>query len=587
MDSVSIKAPARKQRRFLPTDYRITNWQSLQPYYNQLVERPINSTDELHQLLLDQDEVDCMLGEYARRLNISITCDTTNKEAQKEYENFLKNINPHLSPYYNQLGQKILSSPFVTYLPQDQYAVYLRSVKKNQEIYRLENIPLFVEIGLKQNKYSSITGGMMVYVNGQEETLQQAHKHFNNLDSKKRQEAFEAIAECRLASKDKLNELFDDLITLRHQCALNADYANFRDFKFASLGRFDYTPDDCIRFHDAIAQEIVPLAGKILERQKQALQLTVLRPWDKDIDPSEKSHLLPFQNTTELIEKSMKCLRNVKTEFGDYLEIMHQMGHLDLDSRKGKAPGGYNTSLPETNVPFIFMNAVGLAQDIRTMLHEAGHAIHAFLETDLEISAFKSPPSEVTELASMSMELISMEHWNVFFPNTEELRRAKIKQLEKIILSLPSLAIGDSFQHWVYLNPQHTHAQRAEAWQGLMKRFSSAVVDWSGYEEYQNVSWQQILHFYLVPFYYIEYAMAQLGAIAIWKTYRENPQQALQNYTNALKLGYTRPIGEIYTTAGIRFDFSQEYVRELAQFLMAELEDLYQQNDQAAQARKN
>lgn len=587
MEILSIQAPARKQRCFLPADYQVSDWQSLQYYCNQLVERPINSLQELHQLLLDQDELDCMLGEYIRRLNISITCDTTNKKAQDEYENYLKNINPHVSPYYHKMGQKILDSPFVSQLPQGQYAVYLRSVKKSQEIFRAENIPLFMEMSLKQKEYNNIVGSMEVYIDGQEETLQQAHRHFADPDRAKRQRAFEAIAQCRVASKDQLNELFDELIALRHQCALNANYDNFRDFKFASMGRFDYTPSDCLDFHEAIAQEIVPLAGKMLKRHQQQLNLDVLRPWDKDVEPMENSMVLSFQNTNELIEKSIKCLRDVKTEFGDYLQIMHQMGHLDLDSRKGKAPGGYNTSLPETNVPFIFMNAVGLAQDIRTMLHEAGHAIHAFLEIDLEISAFKSPPSEVTELASMSMELISMEHWDIFFPNTEELRRAKIKQLEKIILSLPSLALGDHFQHWVYLNPTHTHEERANKWQSLMQRFSSSVIDWSGYEEYQNVSWQQVLHFYQVPFYYIEYAMAQLGAIAIWKAYRENPQQALQNYINALKLGYTRPIGEIYAAAGIRFDFTQGYVRELAQFLMSELENLYQQNDQAVQARDN
>lgn len=587
MEIISIQAPTRKQRCFLPADYRISDWQSLQFYCNQLLSRPINSLQDLHQLLLDQDELDCMLGEYVRRLNISITCDTTNKKAQDEYENYLKNINPQVSPYYHKMGQKILESPFAPQLPQDQYAVYLRSIKKSQEIFRAENIPLFMEMSLKQKEYNNIVGAMAVYIDGQEETLQQAHRHFTNPDRDKRQRAFEAIAQCRVNAKDQLNQLFDELIALRHQCALNANYDNFRDFKFASMGRFDYTPSDCLDFHEAIAHEIVPLAGKILKRHQQQLNLDTLRPWDKDVEPTENSMVLPFQNTTELIEKSMKCLRDVKTEFGDYLQIMHQMGHLDLDSRKGKAPGGYNTSLPETNVPFIFMNAVGLAQDIRTMLHEAGHAIHAFLETDLEIAAFKSPPSEVTELASMSMELISMEHWSVFFPNTEELRRAKIKQLEKIILSLPSLALGDHFQHWVYLHPTHTHEERANKWQSLMQRFSSFVIDWSGYEEYRNVSWQQVLHFYQVPFYYIEYAMAQLGAIAIWKAYRENPQQALQNYINALKLGYTRPIGEIYAAAGIRFDFTQGYVRELAQFLMTELENLYQQNDQATQARNN
>lgn len=571
--------PPRKQRRFLPTDFELSTWQVVQVYCNQLTERPLNSAADIEQLLADHDEIDCLLGEYLRRLNIRITANTTDQLAQEQYEYYVKNISPHILPYYNQLQQKVVASPYMAHLA-PQYAVLLRSIKKNQAIYRAENIPMLVDMNLKQKQYGTIAGTMMVCVEGQEQTMQQAHRHFTKPNRPLRKAAFEAIAERRLASKDELHTLLDQLIALRHQCALNADFDNYRDYKFAAMGRFDYTPDDCMQFHEAVAQQLLPIVDAMLVRQRQQLQLDQLRPYDREMEADQAPPLAPFANTDELIDKSIACLNQLHPPFAQYLRLMQQMGHLDLASRKDKAPGGYNTSLPETNVPFIFMNAVGLSQDIRTMLHEVGHAVHAFLEADLPLLAFKTPPSEVTELASMSMELMSMEHWQVFFEDEQQLKRAKIKQLEKILLSLPSLVLGDRFQHWLYLHPQHTHQQREQAWLDLIQRFSPAVIDWSGYEAYQAISWQQILHFYQVPFYYIEYAMAQLGAIAVWRAYRQNPTAALDHYIAALKLGYTQPIGDIYAAAGIKFDFSEAYIRELMQFVLAELNQLYAQTGQ-------
>ena len=392
--------------------------------------------------------------------------------------------------------------------------------------------------------------------------------------------------ERRYQDAEALHILLDKLIVLRHQVAVNADFENYRDYKFAAMGRFDYTPEDCIRFHDALAAEMLPSVERIHRYRAEKLGLDTLRPWDTKVELFDASPLRPFGNIQELIAGTIECLREVKPEFGHYLEVMQQAGHLDLNSRKGKAPGGYNTYLPETGIPFIFMNAVGVAENVTTMLHESGHAIHNFLTEKLELSAFRRTPSEISELASMSMELISMEHWHIFYPNPNDLRRAKIYQLEGV-LHLPSLAAYDRFQHWLYLHPAHSHTDREAAWLDISNQFSFSLIDWSGLEQYHATTWQRVLHIYQVPFYMIEYAMAQLGAVAMWRNYKQNPDKTLQQYTDALSMGYSRPIGEVYAAAGIQFDFSQAYVRELTQFVMHELEQLYAEQDEATTAARN
>jgi oligoendopeptidase F len=292
------------------------------------------------------------------------------------------------------------------------------------------------------------------------------------------------------------------------------------------------------------------------------------------VDEDGKPPLKPFSGARELIDKTVATFNQVDTFFGDCITTMDKMKRLDLESRIGKAPGGYQYPLYETDVPFIFMNAVGLHRDLVTMVHEGGHAVHSFLDKDLDLVDFKSPPSEVAELASMSMELISMEHWEVFFPDKEELKRAKRQQLESVMDALPWIAAIDKFQHLIYLKPNHTVAERYEMWSGIMKDFGSSVVNYLGIEDFLKRRWQMQLHLFEVPFYYIEYGLAQLGAIAMWRQYKQNPKQAIKNYKAALSLGYTKSIPEIYKAAGIKFDFSPAYVKELMDFVKAEYEKI-------------
>ncbi|MDF3077040.1 MAG: family oligoendopeptidase [Sphingobacteriaceae bacterium] len=570
MENLTI---TKKQRTYIPQDLPV-KWEKLEPILNELVARPINSVQELEKWLKDKSELEAALEEDFAWRYIRMTCDTTNEELVQKFQYFATEIEPKIAPVSNELNKKFMESPFVDELDQDKYFVYIRAVKKALELFREENIPLLTQIQVEQQKYQAISGSMSVTLNGKEYTLEQASVFLKDTDRSVRQQAWEAITARRLQDKEKLDELFDGLLKLRHQVALNAGFENFRDYMFQSLGRFDYTPHDCYKFHEAIEREIVPILQKQAEKRKEALGLDVLKPWDMDVDISGKPALKPFQNGQELIEKSIACFQGLDPYIGQRLEIMKANGLFDVESRMGKAPGGYNYPLAETGAPFIFMNSANTFRDLTTMVHEGGHAVHTFISADLELNDFKHLPSEVAELASMSMELISMDKWDVFFDNEEDLKRAKRDQLRDVLKTLPWVAVVDQFQHWIYTNPEHTADDRTTAWKEIFEPFGENFADWTGLEDALGNLWQKQLHIFEVPFYYIEYGIAQLGAIAVWKNYKENPEEGLRKYLEALKLGYTKTIKEIYETAGIEFNFSADYVHELAKFVKGELKKM-------------
>ncbi|GAA4921657.1 M3 family oligoendopeptidase [Mucilaginibacter defluvii] len=563
----------KKTRKYIPADLEI-KWENLEPVYNELVDRPINSVEELEQWLRDRSELEAALEEDFAWRYIRMTCDTTSEELLQNFQYFATEIEPKTAPYSNKLNEKLVNSEFVNDLDDDKYFIYLRGVRKALELFREENIPLQTEIQIEQQKYQGITGSMSVHIGDKEFTLEQASALLKGTDRVLRQEAWEKITARRLQDKGKLDELFDHLRSLRHKVALNAGFENFRDYMFQALGRFDYTPQDCYEFHAAIETEIVPILREQAEKRKEALGLETLKPWDVDVDTSGKAPLKPFKDGDDLIEKSIQCFSNINRYLGERLEIMKDNGLFDVESRKGKAPGGYNYPLAETGAPFIFMNSANTFRDLTTMVHEGGHAVHTFLTADLELNDFKHCPSEVAELASMSMELISMDNWTVYFDNDKDMKRARRDQLIDVLKTLPWVAVVDQFQHWIYTNPDHTAEQRREAWIQIYEPFGAGFVDWSEHPDAEANLWQKQLHIFEVPFYYIEYGMAQLGAIAVWKNYKENPEKGLQQYLDALKLGYTKTIREIYETAGIKFDFSASYVKELAEFVRSEMEKL-------------
>lgn len=570
-----IKAPIEKiKRHFLPENYTVTTWESLQPYFEDLVNRTLDSKAALDKWLLDVSELDAVISEDACWRQIRMTCDTTDPALEEAFTYFVMEIEPKMKPYSFELNKKLVNCPFAKDLDHSMYFPYLRSVENSINLYREENVAIQAELNVLAQQYGVIAGKMTVHIDDKEFTLQQAAKFLQNPDRSLRESVFGKVSLRRLQDKDQLNELFDKLLQRRHQVAKNAGYENYRDYKFKELGRFDYTPEDCFAFHDAVRDHILPLQKMLLEHRRQQLGLDVMRPWDTDATPANEKPLHPFQTGKELTEKTIEVFNQLRPFFAECINTMREMNRLDLESRIGKAPGGYNCPLAETGVPFIFMNAAGTMGDVITMMHEGGHAVHSFLSHDLPLSAMKEYPMEIAELASMSMELFTMEHWDVFFKEETELHRAQLEELERVIDVLPWIATIDKFQHWLYTNPGHSVAERQDAWMRILNEFSTNAVDWSGYEEYRTNLWQKQLHLYEVPFYYIEYGIAQLGAVAMWRQYRGDKKQALDNYMKALSLGYTKTLKELYATAGIKFDFSPAYVKELGSFLQDRLKEM-------------
>lgn len=555
------------ERNYVPSDFVITDWNSLEPYFKELTERVIHSREDLEKWMKDMSELEAVVSEDACWRQIKMTCDTTDKSLEEAFTFFCMQIQPKLQPYADLLNRKLIDSQYIKELDAQQYFTYLRNVRKSIELFREANIPLQAELSVMAQQYGQISGAMTIEVKDQEYTLQQAAKFLEDHDRALREEVYRKINERRLQDKDALNDLYSQLIQKRHQVALNAGFANYRDYKFAEMGRFDYTKEDCFNFHEAVKLHVLPLVKKINEKKKQKLGLDTLRPWDTEAEPAGIEPLKPFTTGEELTEKAIKCFEELSPFFADCLRKMKELGHLDLESRKGKAPGGYNCPLAESGAPFIFMNAAGQMHDVTTMVHEGGHAIHSFLSHPLPLSAFKEYPMEIAEVASMAMELFSMEFWKVFFDNEQDLLRAKEHQLERTITIFPWIATIDKFQHWVYENPDHTVDQRTEKWMEILEEFSTGIVDFTGLEDYRKSSWQRQLHLFEVPFYYIEYGIAQLGAIGMWKQFKGNKEQALKNYIDALSLGGTKTLPALYEAAGLEFNLSPDYIKSLMDFV--------------------
>lgn len=572
--SITVQSPERTIRNFVAPDFVVTDWAHLQPYFDALFATSLDTPAEIEQWLKMSSELNFVLAEEKAWRFIKMTCDTTDESIKQLYEQFSSEILPQLSIQANELLKKLYQAPAFKALDAHRFLIVTRSVIKRIELFREENVPLNTEIRRRSREFDEIAAAFSIEEGGQKLTLQKAAAFLENKDRELRERIWRKITGARLLQKDRLNALYSDLIGLRHQVAQNAGFQSYADYKFEALGRFDYTRQDCYNFHDAIERVVKPqLEARSRERQEH-LGIPELRHWDLSVDEFGKEPLHPFKDGKELVEGSIRVLDHLGPALADKLRLMQQMGHLDLESRMGKAPGGYNYSLPETGVPFIFMNAVGTQSDLTTMLHEAGHAQHSFATQYIDISEFKHMPAELAELASMSMELLTLDYLDEFYANPEDLRRARREQLMRPLTLLPWIASIDAFQFWAYDHPGHSIAEREQAWMDIFLRFHGDYVKWDGDEEILRSFWQKQGHVYDVPFYYIEYGIAQLGAIAVWRNYRQNPQKGLADYLHALSLGYTRPIPEIYEAAGIRFEFSAEYIQELIAFVVGEIEKL-------------
>ncbi len=559
------------ERKFFPEDEKFDTWVIVEKTLNEFLNEKISSLNELIRFIEKISEYKSILSEQFARKYILKTRFADNEEYSKDFNGFYANIVSKSSPYDFKIKVKICENEFFNELPDDFYAVFKKSYKNEIDFFREENIPLMIEEQKISNGYDKIVSGLSVDYNEKEYTVTQLMSFQNNLDRNVREETWKMASSKYYDQKDELNNLFDTLKELRIKMANNNGYENYRDYMHLKKKRFDYTPEDNFQFHDSVEKVVIPFLKEQNEKRKKDLNLDNLRPWDTTVSTDGKV-LKPFDTIDEFIEKSLKVLNKIKPEFAINLEKMKNSDHLDLENRKGKAPGGYNYPLHETGAPFIFMNAVGTKTDVRTLLHESGHAMHSFSAKNYIVD-YKSTPHEVSEVASMAMELLTLDYWTEFYPNEEDYKSAKKEQLLSTLKILPWVMIIDAFQQWIYTNPNHTAEERAEYFGKLMDRFNDGV-DWTGLEEFKKYVWLKQLHVFRAPFYYIEYAIAQLGALGIYKNYKEDKEKAVKLYEEFLKVGYSKSVPEIYKAGGIEFNFSKEYISSLVEFIKNELINL-------------
>jgi oligoendopeptidase F len=565
------KLPPAKPRSFVPATIDLGDWPQIAPLFDQLELRAAQATTAaaFEKWLLDWCELSAALDQEGSCRNIAMTCHTDNAEAEQAYLHFVEHVEPQLKPRQFALEQLYVAHPQRTNLPKARYEVFDRDVANHVQLFRPENVALETEEAKLGQQYQKLIGSQTVNFRGEEKTLAQMGRFFEEPDRALRQEAWTLVAKRRLEDVEKCEEIMDELIKLRHQIAKNAGFNNYLEFIFRQKSRFDYTPADCLKFHDAIESEIMPAVREIQNERRQKLNLEKLRPWDLAVDPQNRAPLKPFADVGEMVARTQKIFNQLDAELAGNFQEMQNKKLLDLDNRKGKAPGGYQSTLAEARVPFIFMNAVGVQRDVETILHEAGHAFHAQATRSEDLYPYRSSPIEFCEVASMAMELLGNEFIEEFYAPAEA-ARARKTHLEGIIGFFPWMAVVDGFQHWIYTHPSHTRAERKAAYLRLMDRFGGDV-DYSGFEGVRAHSWHRQLHIFLYPFYYVEYGIAQLGALQVWANSKANKAKALGDYKLALTLGGSRPLPELFAAAGCRFDFDAATIRPLIQLARTEL----------------
>jgi oligoendopeptidase F len=568
------KLTAYRPRTFVPQNLDLGDWAQIAPLFGQLEKRAAQagSAAELERWLLDWSELNAALDEEASRRYIAMTCHTDNADAEKAYLHFVEQVEPQLKPRQFALEKIYVAHPQREKLPKARFQVFDRDLKNHVELFRPENVALETEEAKLCQQYQKLIGAQAVNFRGEEKTLVQMGRYLEEPDRALRQEAWELVVKRRLQDAEKCEEIFDALIALRTQIARNAGFENYRDYAFRQKCRFDYTPENCFQFHDAVEKEIMPAVREIQNERKRQLKLEKLRPWDLAVDPQNRAPLKPFAEVGEMVLRTQKIFNHLDAELADGFQQMQDLKLLDLDNRKGKAPGGYQSTLNEARVPFIFMNAIGLQRDVETLLHEAGHAFHAQATRNEDLYAYRGAPIEFCEVASMAMELLGNEFLEEFFPAAEA-NRARKTHLEGIIGFFPWMAVVDAFQHWIYTHAGHTRAERKAAYRQLMDRFGGDV-DWSGFEEVRAYSWHRQLHIFIHPFYYVEYGIAQLGALQVWANSKTNKAKALNDYKKSLALGGSRPLPELFSAAGCKFQFDAATIKPLIQLASTELKKL-------------
>ena len=569
MSSTTAYVPETFPRRRLPADAELKTWDQIEPHYRALLDREIDSPQALEEWLFDMGELNAAVSQEGVERYVAMTCQTDDPTREAAHLAWVRDVEPKLKPIHNELRAKYLDNPHRKSLPGDRYKVFDRALENRRALYREANIVRETELAELEQQYQKIIGAMTVEFRGKEYTPAQMAPFLEETDRAVRQEAWELVARRRLQDRERLDDLFDRMRDLRVEIAKEAGFTGYTDYAYRSRERFDYGVKEAEAFQSAIERIVVPLARRLHDERRKALRIDKLRPWDLSVDPLGRPPLRITADPEVFAAGTQTIFEDVDPELGSQFAYLRSNGLLDLANRKGKAPGGYQTTLEDDRLPFIFMNAVGIDSDLRTLLHEGGHAFHALASRGEPLAAYREAPIEFCEVASMSMELLAAHDRGVFYSQADADRSYR-QLLEGIVLILPWIATVDAFQHWIYAHPQADRHERCKAWTALLDRFGGEV-DWSGYEEARESSWHRQLHIFLYPFYYIEYGIAQLGALQVWRNAMADRRKAVADYRSGLSLGGSRPLPELFEGAGIRFDFSADTLKPLVDAVGEEL----------------
>lgn len=559
---------SRARRRWLPEGTSLTRWDEIGPWYDRLWGRAVDSPAALERWLRDVDELDAAVRQEGNRRYIAMTCQTDHPARETAHLDFVRGVEPWLKVARHSLREKYLDSPHRVGLSTRGYRVFDRLQENRRALYRKENIARETELTELERRYQKVAGAMTVSFQGKVRTPEQMSPFLEETDRGLRQAAWERVAARRMADRERLDDLFDRMVTVRDELAREAGFSDFVSYAYRLRERFDYGVEQTTAFGEAVERVVVPVARRIQAERHAALGVDRLRPWDLVVDPHGRPRLRPFDCVEQLCDRAEAVFGRIDPEFGAQFRFLREHGLLDLSNRKGKAPGGYQTTLEGDRLPFIFMNAVGLDSDVGTLLHEGGHAFHTLAARGEALAAYREGPIEFCEVAAMAMELLGSGHLDEFYHPVDAARSYR-QSLERTLLMLPWIAAVDAFQHWVYAHPGHDREQRRAVWTGLMRRFGDDV-DWSGYEDPRASYWHRQLHIFLYPFYYVEYGIAQLGALGIWRRSQAEPARAVHDYRRALALGGSRPLPELFAAAGVPFAFDEATIVPLIEAVRAE-----------------
>ena len=556
-----------------PDAFKDASWEDVLPYYEALASRPLNAGN-VEDWLADWSRFESLLSEAAALANFAYSCDTADTDREAAQLRFGTQISPRAHEQRVRLQARLVELGYV----RPGLETMIQRFRNQMDIFDEANVPLFAQISELGTQWAKINGAMTVQWDGEEKTPAQLLPFLLSTDRTVRERAFRLRAQPYIEQRDVLAGIFDRMYDLRQKVARNAGFANYRDFAHREKNRFDYTPEDCLRFHVSVEEAVLPAVERITEKRRRRMGLETLRPWDTSVDPSGRLPLEPFDDIRGLIDPAAPIFAHVDPDFGGYYQAMDDAGLLDLDNRKGKAPGGYCMTLPFRKLPLIFMNAVGVDGDVRTLLHESGHAFHSVEASNLPLLFQRHMGSEMAEVASMSMELLAspfIAKENGGYYSAQDARRSRADLLEGIILFFPHCASVDAFQQWIYLDEAgHDADARDRKWLELRRRFEGATVDWTGLDRERIARWYMQPHFFASPFYYIEYGIAQLGALQVWRNSLHNREDAVRKYREALALGATRPLPELFKAAGAKLVFDTEGMRELVNLVEEELAKL-------------